>query len=89
MISLRFTVRAGGNVTRINGFRSHASLYTNRYFSTKLTHPSTVDQGNVDENSRGRIVCITSGKGGVGKTTSAASFALGLASVSIYLHEAL
>lgn len=80
MISLQFTVRAGGNVTRINGFRSHASLYRNRYFSTKLTHPSTVDQGNVDENSRGRIVCITSGKGGVGKTTSAASFALGLAS---------
>jgi len=29
--------------------------------------------------SRGRIVCITSGKGGVGKTTSAASFAFGLA----------
>lgn len=28
---------------------------------------------------RGRIVCITSGKGGVGKTTSAASFAFGLA----------
>lgn len=29
--------------------------------------------------SRGRIICITSGKGGVGKTTSAASFAMGLA----------
>jgi len=30
--------------------------------------------------TRGRVVCITSGKGGVGKTTSAASFAFGLAS---------
>ena len=43
-----------------------------------LSHPSEVD---TDEQSRkrGRIVCITSGKGGVGKTTSAASFAYGLA----------
>ena len=45
-----------------------------------LSHPSTVDEGGGSE--RGRIVCITSGKGGVGKTTSAASFAFGLASVS-------
>ncbi|KAL7545309.1 hypothetical protein ACHAWF_008662 [Thalassiosira exigua] len=51
-----------------------------------LSHPSDVD-GDDDEQdsnsnsrpSRGRIVCITSGKGGVGKTTSAASFATGLA----------
>lgn len=43
-----------------------------------LSHPSTVDEGGGSE--RGRIVCITSGKGGVGKTTSAASFAFGLAS---------
>ncbi len=41
-----------------------------------LSHPSTVDTENP---SRGRIICITSGKGGVGKTTSAASFAFGLA----------
>mmetsp|Transcript_9320 Transcript_9320/g.13930 ORF Transcript_9320/g.13930 Transcript_9320/m.13930 type:complete len:327 (+) Transcript_9320:173-1153(+) len=41
-----------------------------------LSHPSTVDGPNP---SRGRVVCITSGKGGVGKTTSAASFAMGLA----------
>ena len=43
-----------------------------------LSHPSDVD---TDERGRkrGRIVCITSGKGGVGKTTSAASFAYGLA----------
>ncbi len=60
---------------------------TSRLFSTEvksttdappfvLSHPSTVDTPNP---SRGRIVCITSGKGGVGKTTSAASFAFGLA----------
>lgn len=42
-----------------------------------LSHPKTVD-GNV--SNRGRIICITSGKGGVGKTTCAASFAFGLAS---------
>jgi len=42
-----------------------------------LSHPSEVD--NTESPSRGRIICITSGKGGVGKTTSAASFATGLA----------
>jgi len=41
-----------------------------------LSHPDEVDG---KQSQRGRIVCITSGKGGVGKTTSAASFALGLA----------
>jgi len=49
-----------------------------------LSHPSSVDNTKGSDNddnpsSRGRIVCITSGKGGVGKTTSAASFATGLA----------
>lgn len=44
-----------------------------------LSHPAEVDHNDPLDNSRGRIVCITSGKGGVGKTTSAASFALGLA----------
>eukprot|EP00804_Cyclotella_cryptica_P030217 CCRYP_017096-RA/>CCRYP_017096-RA protein AED:0.09 eAED:0.09 QI:106/1/1/1/1/1/3/152/357 len=49
-----------------------------------LSHPSSVDntEGSDDNDkalARGRIVCITSGKGGVGKTTSAASFATGLA----------
>lgn len=43
-----------------------------------LSHPSQVD-GPEDSRKRGRIVCVTSGKGGVGKTTSAASFAMGLA----------
>ena len=53
-----------------------------RVFSTRalhpfvLSHPSQVDN---NETGRGRIVCITSGKGGVGKTTVAASFATGLA----------
>jgi len=41
-----------------------------------LSHPSTVDDAS---SKRGRIVCITSGKGGVGKTTAAASFSMGLA----------
>lgn len=52
-------------------FSSEASSH-----SFVLSHPSEVDS---DNKSRGRIVCITSGKGGVGKTTSAASFATGLA----------
>lgn len=42
-----------------------------------LSRPSEVDKDG--SPGRGRIVCITSGKGGVGKTTSAASFATGLA----------
>jgi septum site-determining protein MinD len=42
-----------------------------------LSHPSSVDNG---QTSRGRVVAVTSGKGGVGKTTVSASFALGLAS---------
>jgi Mrp family chromosome partitioning ATPase len=33
-----------------------------------LSHPSSVEGGD-GENTRGRIVCITSGKGGVGKTS--------------------
>lgn len=49
-----------------------------------LSHPADVDhpaaaEGGDSSPKRGRIVCITSGKGGVGKTTSAASFATGLA----------
>jgi len=35
-----------------------------------------------DEEGFGRIVAVTSGKGGVGKTTSAASFAMGIAAKS-------
>ena len=49
-----------------------------------LSHPSAVDRrGDNDspasQQKRGRIVCVTSGKGGVGKTTAAASFSMGLA----------
>ena len=48
-----------------------------------LSHPSVVD-GRISRDQqppqhRGRIVCVTSGKGGVGKTTAAASFSMGLA----------
>jgi len=56
--------------------------YRIQYYSSSkkhpfiLSHPKDVDGAT---RKRGRIVCITSGKGGVGKTTSAASFALGLA----------
>ena len=53
-----------------------------------LSHPSVVDRRLDDspaqasqqqQQQRGRIVCVTSGKGGVGKTTAAASFSMGLA----------
>ncbi len=51
-----------------------------------LSHPSTVDNtknstttATNEKTTRGRIICITSGKGGVGKTTTAASFGMGLA----------
>ena len=45
-----------------------------------LSHPSEVDKSSSDgDSTRGRIVCITSGKGGVDKTTPAALFATGLA----------
>lgn len=45
-----------------------------------MSHPSEVDgDHNSEKKTRGRIVCITSGKGGVGKTTAAASFSFGLA----------
>lgn len=57
--------------------------------TTSSTHPKIFKGCNVDgristngenlKDSRGRIVCITSGKGGVGKTTTAASFGMGLA----------
>jgi len=56
----------------------------NRFLSTSgphpfvLSHPKDVDVAG-GNGERGRIVCVTSGKGGVGKTTSAASFAMGLA----------
>lgn len=53
-----------------------ARLFASTQHSFVLSHPSEVDD---DNKSRGRIVCITSGKGGVGKTTAAASFATGLA----------
>jgi len=53
------------------------------------THPKVLVKGSRDssigisgeksKDARGRIVCITSGKGGVGKTTTAASFGMGLA----------
>jgi Mrp family chromosome partitioning ATPase len=62
--------------------RTANSFVTSRHFSSPphdfvLSHPSSVEGSNP---TRGRIVVITSGKGGVGKTTSAASFAHGLAS---------
>lgn len=41
-----------------------------------LSHPSVVDG---KDQERGRIVCVSSGKGGVGKTTCAASISMGLA----------
>lgn len=62
--------------------RKHLRPTSSRSFAAQthnfvLSHPKDVDKG--EPYNRGRIVCITSGKGGVGKTTSAASFAFGLA----------
>ena len=82
-ISLRLSKYVGRRLSN----RYHHQLLSAR-FGSVLSHPSTVDgrdQSN-EGGSRGRIVCITSGKGGVGKTTSAASFAFGLASVSELLN---
>ena len=75
-ILLQITRNAGRHCSN----RCHHKFSSVRYGSV-LSHPSIVDNASEGEN-RGRIVCITSGKGGVGKTTSAASFAFGLASVS-------
>jgi septum site-determining protein MinD len=85
----RLPFRCNTNNTIININKNHARLTSasaSASFSSKagdasnsssaLSHPSSVDTQNP---SRGRIICITSGKGGVGKTTSAASFAFGLA----------
>jgi septum site-determining protein MinD len=54
--------------------------------TSSSTHPKVVvkgssrsSSGETSKDARGRIVCITSGKGGVGKTTTAASFGMGLA----------
>ena len=52
------------------------ALETDNSNAFVLSHPSAVDNGNKE---RGRVICVTSGKGGVGKTTVSASFALGLA----------
>eukprot|EP00567_Pseudictyota_dubia_P000223 CAMPEP_0197466136 /NCGR_PEP_ID=MMETSP1175-20131217/64897_1 /TAXON_ID=1003142 /ORGANISM="Triceratium dubium, Strain CCMP147" /LENGTH=347 /DNA_ID=CAMNT_0043002165 /DNA_START=144 /DNA_END=1187 /DNA_ORIENTATION=+ len=66
----------------VSAFRRHLHATSMRSFAREthsfvLSHPKDVDKG--EPYNRGRIVCITSGKGGVGKTTSAASFAFGLA----------
>ncbi len=69
-------------VSRSSDTLAIGSTNCHRFFSSApehdfiLSHPSSVDGPNP---TRGRVVCITSGKGGVGKTTSAASFAMGLA----------
>jgi septum site-determining protein MinD len=66
------------SISMISMQRSFSTTAPNGTSSSSfvLSHPSTVDSKSP---SRGKIVCITSGKGGVGKTTSAASFAFGLA----------
>ena len=53
--------------------QNNGRMQTMRHFSSQhpfvLSHPASVEKG-AGENSRGRIVCITSGKGGVGKVRS-------------------
>jgi Mrp family chromosome partitioning ATPase len=53
------------------------SVTSHHSSSFVLSHPASVDNGKTD---RGRVIAVTSGKGGVGKTTVSANFALGLAS---------
>ncbi len=65
------------NPTWANSFISSRHLSTSTADDFVLSHPSAVEGPNP---TRGRVIVITSGKGGVGKTTSAASFAHGLAS---------
>uniref|UniRef100_A0A7S4V4S5 AAA domain-containing protein n=1 Tax=Ditylum brightwellii TaxID=49249 RepID=A0A7S4V4S5_9STRA len=64
-----------------------SKIVNTRFLSSSSSHPFVLSHPkDVDTiiggsgTKRGRIVCVTSGKGGVGKTTSAASFATGLAS---------
>lgn len=79
--SHKYAISSRNHFERPTSLSPSVHTQTKRPLSTHpfvLSHPSTVERG-VDENTRGRIVCITSGKGGVGKTTSAASFATGLA----------
>jgi len=72
-----------------NGFASRASNKRNK-MKSKIANSSPSSSLNADDGlmklpepdsveGYGRIVAVTSGKGGVGKTTSAASFAMGIA----------
>jgi septum site-determining protein MinD len=75
-------------VTR-NGHFFSSSFSTSSQHSFVLSHPSLVDSTTTTTTNttataesskrRGRIICITSGKGGVGKTTVSASISMGLA----------
>lgn len=69
-----------------NGFASRASNKRNK-MKSKIANSSPSSSLNADDGlmklpepdsveGYGRIVAVTSGKGGVGKTTSAASFAM-------------
>jgi hypothetical protein len=52
-----FILQNNGRTQTLRHFSSHPFV---------LSHPASVEKG-AGENTRGRIVCITSGKGGVGK----------------------
>ena len=57
----------------------HPSSSSESESESESSESSSADSSSSSTPRRGRVVCITSGKGGVGKTTSAASFASGLA----------
>lgn len=84
MISLLPTRRLASSTWRSVACRRALQRYSSSH-PFVLSHPSVVDPRRSDQNpaseqqKRGRIVCVTSGKGGVGKTTAAASFSMGLA----------
>ena len=59
-------------IKRDNSSSFESSNISRRTFSTNnsnhpfvLSHPSKVDAKTEDERDRGRIICVTSGKGGV------------------------
>lgn len=84
LVSRKFSIRSSSTIIPPSTTTTTSSTSSSRRFV--LSHPSTVDQTKnsttkpaTNDKTRGRIICITSGKGGVGKTTTAASFGMGLA----------
>lgn len=65
--------------------KNKVEVKKDKNLKTSTTYPSVVDDENVDPNKpvntpfKARVIVVTSGKGGVGKTTTAAAVSSGLA----------